>query len=79
MSMPYLSEKTLEERRQKLCLKFAQKNLKNDNSFFETLVPSFDIRNKSNIVGEFKYRTTRYQNSSLSYLVKLLNNHSKGM
>ena len=75
----YLSEKTLEEWRQKLCLKFAQKNLKSDNSFFETLVPSVNTRHKSNIVREFKCRTTRYQNSSLSYLVKLLNNHSKGM
>ena len=75
----YLSEKTLEERRQKLCLKFAQKNLKSDNSFFETLVTSVNTRHKSNIVREFKCRTTRYQNSSLPYLAKLLNNHFKGM
>ena len=75
----YFSTTTLEERRQKLCLKFAQKNLKSEISFFKRLVPTVNTRSKSNIVKEYRCRTARYQKSSLPYLAKLLNKHSKNM
>ena len=73
----YLCAETLEERRQKLCLKFAQKNLKSEHSLFKKLTPSVRTRNHSNLVQEYKCRTNRYQKSSLPYLAKLLNNHQK--
>ena len=75
----YFSAETLEERRQKLCLKFALKSLKSENSFFKRLEPTVNTRCKSNIVQEYKCRTTRYQKSSLPYLARLLNSHFKNM
>ena len=41
---------TLEQRRIKLCTKFATKNLKSDNSFFTTVGTNVNTRQKSDIV-----------------------------
>jgi hypothetical protein len=64
---------TLEERRIKLCYKFATKNHRSDNSFFTRLSTTVETRNKSDIVREFKCNFGRFQDSSLPYLAKLIN------
>ena len=72
-----LSAQTLEERRTKLCLKFAKRNLTSENSFFTKLKPQIKTRSNSNIVKEYRCRTTRFRNSSLPYLARLLNQDKK--
>ena len=68
-----LSTKTLEERRLKLCLKFASKNLKSDKSFFTLLKPTINTRQPDRLVKEYKCNTVRYQKSSLPFLASILN------
>ena len=72
-----LSAQTLEERRLKLCLNFAKKNLKSSNSFFNKIEPNMNTRRRTSVVKEYKCRTNRFQNSSLPYLAKLLNQNNK--
>ena len=72
-----LSTQTLEDRRTKLCLKFARKNLKSENSLFTELQHPMNTRWKANSVQEFKCRTERFKNSSLPYLARLLNQDLK--
>ena len=72
-----LSAQTLEERRLKLCLNFARKNLKSPNSFFTTIEPKINTRGRKSVVKQYKCRTDRFQKSSLPYLAKLLNQNSK--
>ena len=64
---------TLEERRVKLCVKFARKNVNSENCMFTKLKKNVNTRQKTKMVKEYKCRTKRYQNSSLPYLAKLLN------
>ena len=47
------STETLEQRHTKLCLKFARKNLKSNNSLFTRVGTHVETRHKSNIVSEF--------------------------
>ena len=68
-----LNTQTLEERRIKLCLKFATKNANSDNSLFIKYTPNKNTRQKTNLVREYKCRTRRFQKSSLPYLATLLN------
>ena len=70
------SAQTLSERRNKLCIKFATKNLKSENSFFTKVDPNVQTRQKSNLVNEFKCNFGRYFKSSLPYLARLLNGNS---
>ena len=72
-----LSAQTLEERRSKLCLNFAKKNLKSSNSFFTKIEPNMNTRGRKSVLKEYKCRTDRFQKSSLPYLAKLLNQNSK--
>ena len=67
---------TLENRRIKLCLKFAKKNYKNDKCMFMKISNSVQTRSK-NIVKDYKCRTDRFQKSSLPYLSRLLNTENK--
>ena len=69
----YFGTTTLANRRDKLCLNFAKKNLKSENSFFSSVKKTIDTRSKPNKVQEFKCRTERYKKSSLPYMAKLLN------
>ena len=66
----------LEQRREHLCLTFATKNLKGENTFFTLDNNPINTRRKKNIVKEFKCRTARYEKSSLPYLAKLLNQNT---
>ena len=72
-----LSTETLEQRRTKLCLKFAKKNFQSDNCLFIKNTNKTNTRQKPSVVSEYKCRTKRFQNSSLPYLAKLLNKMNK--
>ena len=68
---------TLQNRREKLCLKYARKNLKSDHSFFETLSSNVTTRQKRSIVKEYKCNFSRFSKSSIPFMSKLLNSYSK--
>ena len=64
----------LDFRRIELCLNFAKKDMKQDNSIF---IKNLDIgrtRRKPDVVKNIKCRTKRFEKSSLPYLSRLLNN-----
>ena len=73
----YFATEALEDRRVKLCRKFAKKNFKSENCMFTKSVKTVNTRQKGNLVKEYKCRTKRYQKSSLPYLAKLLNTKQK--
>ena len=60
-------------RREKLCLNFAKKNLKSNDSLFTRVTKNANTRSKNNLVMEYKCNTKRFERSSLPYLSKLLN------
>ena len=66
---------TLKQRREKLCLSFASKNLKSEKTFFQQNLNKTNTRKEKDLVKFFKCRTTRYSRSSLPYMAKLLNSH----
>ena len=68
-----LATQTLHDRRVKLCRNFAQKNLKSENSMFQTVNTNISTRQRMKKVIEFKCNTTRFFKSSLPYLARLLN------
>ena len=72
-----LSAQTLDDRRSKLCLTFAKKNLKTQESFFTKLQTQMNTRTKTNLVKEYKCRTDRFKRSSLPYLARVLNQDYK--
>ena len=65
----------LEIRREQLCLKFASKDAKKANSLFTKSEKSMNTRSK-NIVIEPRCNTTRFRNSSIPYLSRLLNGNN---
>ena len=67
---------TLERRREKLCLTFANKNLKTDTSFFKLVDTCVNTRSKKKLVQEYKCRTSRCERTSLPFLAKLLNKNN---
>ena len=72
------SAQRLDDRRLQLCSKFARNFLKTDQSFFSSLQPTVNTRQKSDLVREYKCNTKRYQRSSLPFLASLINsNHKK--
>ena len=73
----FFSTETLEQRRVKLCLKFASKNLKSENSLFISNTSVRNTRQKAKLVQEIKCRTKRFEKSSIPYLSKLLNTASR--
>ena len=68
---------SLDIRRENLCLKFAQKNVKSKNSLFTRPSSSFNTRSPNPLVNEYNCITARFQNSSLPYLSKLLNENTR--
>ena len=69
---------TLRDRRMKLCLKFAKKELKKENTIFNKFEPKTKTRHThKKLVQEFSCLTDRYFKSSLPFLSRLLNvNHA---
>ena len=67
---------TLEERRIKLCYRFARKNLKSDHSYFTQISSNIKTRSNSLIrVKEVKCNFVRFSKSSIPYLARLLNTY----
>ena len=64
----------LSMRRDQLCLKFALKDVKKENSLFSKTQKFVNTRNK-NIVIETKCNTKRFEKSSIPFLSKMLNKH----
>ena len=68
--------KTLQKRREEICLTFARKNIKSDNSLFVKTDTKLNTRNWRPII-EYKFNTRKFQKSSLPYMAKLVNTHYK--
>ena len=68
-----LETETLEMRREKLCLKFARKDVKKENTLFEVVPHQGRTRDRGKVVHEYRCNTKRFLNSPLPYLAKLLN------
>ena len=66
---------TLENRRVKICHRYATKNLKSNHTHFTKLTQNMNTRSKSDIVKPFKCNFGRFSKSSLPYLARLLNSH----
>ena len=69
---------TLDERRRKICLKFAQNCLKNEKvkSMFPLNFSKHKMKlRKTNKFKISKQRTKRYQKSAIPYMQELLNNY----
>ena len=67
------SADTLVQRRQKICHKFAMKNIRSENCLFSLANANHNLRNRKKIVNEYKCRTARFQKSSLPFLAMLAN------
>ena len=59
-------------RRQQLCIKFALKNLKQENSLFKIVSNPVNTRSKTKVVIEPKANYKRFRNSSIPYLSRLV-------
>ena len=75
LACKFFDTDSLENRRSRLCHKYATKNLKSDHSFFTKKQVYTNARNKSDIVRNFKCNFGRFEKSSLPYLARLLNSH----
>ena len=73
LALKALGAETLYQRRVNLCKKFATKNLKSENSFFQEVEHTVNTRSKKRTVKEFACNTDRFAKSSLPYLAKLIN------
>ena len=69
-----LAMEPLHIRRTQLCLNFAKKDLKKSKSFFMKVTKPTQTRSIKKLVKENNCRTKRFQNSSIPYMSKLLNN-----
>ena len=72
---------TLDERRRKLCLKFAKNCLKNEKvkGMFKKKTNLHIMKMRKQRIYEERYiRTKRYQKSAIPYLTKLLNIEDEG-
>ena len=77
-SQVILDLESLESRRENLCITFAKKASKNEkHSKLFHKVPSDlpNTRGEHNVYFEVKYRTQRYNRSSIPYLTRLLNSN----
>ena len=63
----------LEFRRIQLCINFAKRDLKKEDTIFSRIGSQPKTRSKPKLVNEYKCRTSRYQKSSMPYLSRLLN------
>ena len=68
---------TLENRRTRLCYRFAVKNSKSDHSFFTKMGPHANTRQKRDRFYEDKCNFNRFRKSSIPYLARLLNSYTK--
>ena len=66
----------LQMKREQLCIKFALKNLKQENSLFKIVSNPVNTRSKTKVVIEPKSNYKRFRNSSIPYLSRLVNTFS---
>ena len=66
----------LDMRREQLCVKFALKNVKQENNLFTMMPNQVNTRSKPKLVLEPRSNTKRFKNSSIPYLSRLVNKHS---
>ena len=66
----------LDIRREQLCLNFARKDIKKDNSLFNKVETTMNTR-RPKLVVEPRCNTKRFQKSSIPYLSQLLNHNAK--
>ena len=71
------SSLTLRERRNKLCPKFAKKNLESEYNMFKVRTNGPTTRYQSRTIVEPKCNFGRYKKSSLPFLSRLLNSNMK--
>ena len=69
----FFCTETLEQRRRKICLRFAKKNINGEHSLFTPAVHDQRLRPRRHIVNEFKCNTKQFQRSSLPFLAALIN------
>ena len=72
----FFATESLENRRIKLCYRFAVKNFKSDHSFFTKVVANAKTRHARNRVYEYKCNFGRFRKSSIPYLARLLNSQN---
>ena len=72
-----LSIEPLYLRREKLCLNFAKKNFKEENSLLAKNTQLTCTRSKPKLVVEPRCNTKRFKNSSIPYLSRLLNKNDQ--
>ena len=77
LACEFFATETLENRRTKLCYRFAVKNFKSDHSFFTKVVANAKTRHAGNRVYEYKCNFGRFRKSSIPYLARLLNSQNK--
>ena len=63
-------------RREQLCLKFAEKNVMQDDSLFNKITQPIKTRSKAKVVVEPKCNFNRFRTSSIPYLSRLLNKNA---
>ena len=68
-----LGAEALDDRRTRLCQKFAIKNANSERPMFEIRSNHFNTRQGGAKVREYRCNTTRFKKSSLPFLAKLLN------
>ena len=56
-----------------MCIKFIKKNTESEVPLLTKTQKAYNTRDKSKVVSEFQCRTTKYFNSALPYLARLLN------
>ena len=66
----------LEIRHELLCIKFAMKNVKEENSFLKKVTTQVNTSSKPKVVIEPKANYKRYRNSSIPYISRLVNKHA---
>ena len=71
-----LNVEPLDLRRTQLCVNFAKRDLKREKTMFSRVNKESRTRSIPKKVNEYKCRTTRYRNSSMPYLSRLLNKHT---
>ena len=79
-ALEVLNLQSLEKRREILCLRFAKNCLKNEKlkKLFPLHKQDHDMKTRSRLFfKENKTRTSRYQNSAIPYMQKLLNRDRK--
>ena len=74
-ALQYLGQNKLCERRKDICLKFAKKCLKSEqhSDMFPLLDSNRPVTRQNIVYKEYQCKTSRYYNSAIPYLTRLLN------